>query len=303
MKHFAFIITTLFLISCQPNEKINPSTHKIVFLTPYYEAFVKGHKTYNKKSGKVYREKLYELMIKRYFSDCEYIDALSRQQIDTTERFNADHLGKTLELINLKYKFIREKIDIALLKCNYYLPYDSVTVFIAPNLIDREELARKVKGVGGLTVGSKHIILNLDPSINEWEDMLEIAVAHEFNHAYWIKHNLKTCKETLLDYLVVEGKAETFSHLLYPDVKNPWDSTLSEKQKTELWNKIKTKLNNKDYSLQKKIMFGDSIYPFDGGYILGRDIVTAAIKKEPGVEPKYWTNFSAEYLLKRSGYK
>src|SRR6185369_7673594 len=102
------------------------------------------------------------------FWDCEYLNAIKDEPIDTNDIIGSGELSKTIELIKSKQKFIRDKINTALLKCYTYLPYDGVTVFVCPNTENREELERKVKGVGGLTVGSKHIILSIDPSIKDW---------------------------------------------------------------------------------------------------------------------------------------
>ena len=100
--------------------------------------------------------------------------------------------------------------------------------------------------------------------------MLEYSVAHEFNHAYWTNENLTdTYKFTLLRYLVFEGKADSFAHLLYPKVKAPWAFALDNKGKTDLWNKIKPDLQSDNHTLLGEVIFGSKNYPGWGGYTLG----------------------------------
>lgn len=305
MKHIVFIITITFLISCQAKKENSLDTHRIVFLTPYFEKYVELKRT-NKTLGDTYGQMIYDYLADRYFSGSEYAAAFKFDRTDTVkyeEEISLDELNSNIESINKNRSVLTKKINSALIKSHSYLPNDGVTVFIMPSFTPKQELEKRVRGIGGLTVGSKHILLDLNLDIKGWEELLEYTIAHEFNHTYWIKHNLSSCEETMLERLEVEGKAEAFAHRLYPNAKTPWDSTMNETQRQELWNKIKPELKNKSYSFQNSIMFGDSIYPFDGGYILGRYMVEAALKKNPNIEPKYWTNFSADYILKESGYK
>lgn len=293
----------LSLNSCTPpKEKNNLSTHKIIFLTNLYSNWLEVDKKLSPKESIKYGGKLLDSIFDTYFSKCEYAALFQSYRADTSNGIvDRTSLKKTIELLNSQQQTIKDRINNALMKCEDYLPYDNLNIFIFPSFDSTD--SEKYGGVGGLTVGSKHITIFIDPFAKGWEEQLEITIAHEFHHAYWTELNFNSIQGTFRERLIFEGKAEVFSHLIYPEIKQPWDSTLSEIQKKELWNKIRNKLENTDFVWQDSIMFGIKEYPLCGGYILGRDIVTAALKQCPNMEPKYWTNFSPDFILKTSGYK
>ena len=299
-----FALSLLIFVSCNSQkEKNNLSTHKITFLTPYYEEYVKNAKNLDKKGRDSCLRKRRELIFIRYFTKCEILEFFNETPSDTAfTTNNFDELSENIKLLNSKQELIKKLVETALVKCHEYLQYDSVNIFIGPSSL-KKEIEKKMGGVSGFTPGSKDILIFVNPSLKGWEILLESTVAHEFNHTYWIKYYNKPYSGTLLEWMVCEGKAETFSHTVYPHLKEPWDSTLSLEQKKELWDKIKPNLQSTDHSLGSDVMFGSKNYPFCGGYILGRDIVTSALKKNPNMETKYWTNFSPEFILKESGYK
>ena len=107
----------------------------------------------------------------------------------------------------------------------------------------------------------------------------------------------------MLRYLVLEGKADSFAHMLYPDVKLPWTSALTENEKAELWNKIKPLLNSEDPNLLSEVMFGSEKYPMWGGYTIGYDIVQTAFKDKPVLSAKDRTDMAVEKILEMSAYK
>ena len=277
------------------------STHKIIFFTSCYSSWLEADKKLSRKESVKYGEKLLDSIFNVYFSKCEYAGMFQYYGPNTSKGFlDRTSAMKVIEQLNSQQQTIKDRINTALMKCQNYLSYDDLNIFIFPSFDSSSE---KTWGIDGLTIGSKEIIIAINPFAKGWEDALEITIAHEFHHAYWTNLNFNSLRNIFLDRLIFEGKAEVFSHLVYPKIKEPWDSTLTEIQKKELWNKIKNKLENTDYVWQDSIMFGSKDYPFCGGYILGRDIVTSALKKSPNIEAKYWTNFSPDFILKSSGYK
>lgn len=165
-------------------------------------------------------------------------------------------------------------------------------------------MIEEMSGIMGLTAGSKQIILTVEPEIPGWENMLEYAVAHEYNHAYWTNVNFgKSTKWTLLVYLVFEGRGDYFAHLIYPNVIAPWTMALTENQKSDLWNKIKPNLQSEDISYQMEVMFGSEKYPVWGGYTVGYDMVRTAVTNNKKLKADNWTNLASEKILEQSKYK
>jgi uncharacterized protein YjaZ len=297
------VLLCLLLGNCSSPEEDDLTTDQIIFLTPYYEEYVKAAKDHNKKYQDSCLRKRREFIFIRYFSKCENAQLFNEDDNDTILiNSNPDDLSKAIQLLNTNEQIIKKRIEIALANCYKYLRYDGVRIFVGPSSL-KKEWSEKMGGVSGLTPGSKHILLFVDPSIPGWENQLEVSLAHEFNHAYWTKYNNDSYSYNLLEWMVCEGKAEAFSHIVYPKISSPWDSVIPAVQKRELWDTIKLKLNSRDYELNANIMFGDNGYPRCCGYILGRNIVEAALKKSPNMEAKNWTNLSADYILKESGYK
>jgi len=294
------LLTIIILISLG-NVLGQNQNNKTIFLNDYYSAYAETAKNDVANRDNLYKEKIQTVIFNSYFLKSEYSyivnDFLSAPIQNTTE------LKQAIERINVNKKKIESKITSALKKSNTYLKNDSLTIYILPANPDNKAIMKSMSGIMGLTAGSKQVLLTIEPEVVGWEEMLEYAVAHEYNHMYWTKMNFgKSTKWTLLDYLVFEGKGDSFAHLLYPKVKAPWTSALNEKDKDDLWNSIKLKLQSEDIPFQMEVMFGSSNYPYSGGYTIGYNIVQKALKNTK-LNPDNWTNLSSEKLLEMSGYK
>ncbi|PCJ91605.1 MAG: hypothetical protein COA50_16350 [Flavobacteriaceae bacterium] len=294
------LLTLMILISLGNLFGQSPS-NKIIFLNDYYSAYADTVKNDITNRDHLYKEKIQTAIFNSHFLKSEFSDIvndfLSAPIQNTTE------LKQAIERVNVNKKKIESKITSALKKSNTYLKNDNLTIYILPANPDNKAIMQSMNGIMGLTAGSKQILLTIEPEIIGWEEMLEYAVAHEYNHMYWTKMNFgKSTKWTLLDYLIFEGRGDSFAHLLYPKVKAPWTSTLNEKDKDDLWNRIKPKLQNEGISFQMEVMFGSRNYPFSGGYTIGYDIVQSALKNTR-LTAENWTNLSSEKLLEMSGYK
>jgi len=300
-KNLKLKLLTLIILMSLGNVFGQNTNNKIVFLNDYYSAYADTAKNDIANSDNLYKEKIQTAIFNNYFLKSEYSDIvndfLSAPIQNTTE------LKQAIERINVNKKKIESKITSALKKSNTYLKNDSLTIYILPANPDNKAIMQSMNGIMGLTAGSKQILLTIEPEIIGWEEMLEYAVAHEYNHMYWTKMNFgKSTKWTLLDYLIFEGRGDSFAHLLYPKVTAPWASALNEKDKDDLWNRIKPKLQSEDIPFQMEVMFGSRNYPFSGGYTIGYDIVQIALKNTR-LTPDNWTNLSSEKLLEMSGYK
>ena len=289
------ILTTLGNVFGQ-----NPH-NKIIFLNDYYSAYADAAKNDIANRDKTYKKKIQTPIFNAYFLRSEYSGIVKRSFASPIH--NTTELRKTIERISVNKEKIKNKIMLALQKSNTYLKNDSLTIYILPSNPDNKEIMQRMSGVMGLTAGSKQILLTIDPEIPGWEEMLEYAVAHEFNHAYWTKMNFgKSSKWTLLDYLIFEGRGDSFGHQLYPKVKAPWTFALNEKDKAGLWRKIKPELQSEDIPFQMEIMYGSRNYPAWGGYTIGYAIVQSALKYTK-LAAENWTNLSSEKILEMSGYK
>lgn len=280
------------------------SNNKIIFLNDIYSDYTKTAQNQISDLNdldNIYKDKIQSTIINRYFLKSEYSGIVNDYLSAPVQ--NTNELNKAIERINSNKKRIKSKIRSALEKSNTYLKNDGLTIYVLPANPDNNAIMQSMSGIMGLTAGSKQILLTIEPEIVGWEEMLEYAVAHEYNHAYWTNINFgKSTKWTLLDYLIFEGRGDSFAHLLYPKVKAPWTSALNEKDKEDLWNRIRAKLQSEDIPFQMEVMFGSRNYPFSGGYTIGYEIVQQALKSST-LTVENWTNLSSEKLIKMSGYK
>ncbi len=300
-KNIKFKLLAILVLISLGNVFGQNSNNRVIFLNDYYSAYADTAKNDIANRDNLYKEKIQTAIFSSYFLKSEYSfivnDFLSAPIQNTTE------LQKTIERINVNKKKIESKITSALEKSNTYIKNGGLTIYILPANPDSKAVMQSMSGIMGLTAGSKQILITIEPTIVGWEEMLEYAVAHEYNHAYWTNLNFgKSSKWTLLDYLIFEGRGDSFAHLLYPKVKAPWTSALNEKDKDDLWNRIKPKLQSEEIPFQMEVMFGSRNYPFSGGYTLGYDIIQEALKNTT-MSVENWTNLSSEKLLEMSRYK
>jgi len=275
---------------------------KIIFLTDVYTTFINEVKTKNKSPESVDRETIQTSICDKYFRKSEYAEFV--KDFITAPIRNTSELKKSIDRISLNKETIKAKIMGALKKSRQNLDNDSLAIYIIPVNPDSRQIIEAMNGIMGLTAGSKQIILTIEPDILGWENMLEYAVAHEYNHAYWTNVNFrKSFTWTLLHYLVFEGRADYFAHLLYPNVVAPWTVALTENQKSDLWNKIKPNLQSEDISYEMEVMFGSRNYPVWGGYSVGYDIVLTALTNNKKLKAVHWTNLEADKILAFSNYK
>jgi uncharacterized protein YjaZ len=295
---FTLIVVTLFW-RCEAG---TPQPYfKVILMSDYYTAYYKSAMLDFTNRDKLFIGKIKDPILKNYFTNAEYYDIVKESFIAAPDTVQ---LTKAIAAIEFNRKEIESIISSTLLKCNQYLKNDSLTFYILPASADAKQIISMMGGVTGSTAGKQQILLTIDPEINSWKEMLAYSVAHEFNHAYWTRVKFtRSYRWTLLRYLVFEGKADSFAHLLYPKARAPWTSSLSESEKTELWNRIKGELNNEDPNLLTEVMFGSQKYPLWGGYTIGYDIVQKAMKNKSELTPDRLAELDADKILQQANYK
>ncbi len=107
----------------------------------------------------------------------------------------------------------------------------------------------------------------------------------------------------LTDYLVFEGRADAFAHLVYPQQLAPWTRALTPQQEQAAWAVIQRNLNSASPDAMLALMFGgaDNV-PRWSGYTIGFNIVQAFLKTHSGAEVEQWTAIEAGELLNQSRY-
>ena len=318
MKKLLALLPILFLFACKQSVtkqvdtiKINPTIYsigngnKVIFLCDYYDDYLKAIKAGYKNHDSLYRMKIQDPICNRYFSKCEYSEFISYAEFSNPIQDTVG-LENRISYIDSNKEKIEKILSDAFINCHKYLRDDSITIYIQPSeggLMGK--VIKRMGGIAGFTGGSKQILLTIQPEVSTWSDMLADALAHEYHHACWTEkyYNTQPSRDVLFD-MVFEGRADSYAHILYPNIITAWDTILSAQQKIDFWNKIKPDIHNTDMSLYPKVMFGGRDgYPIWGGYCLGFDIVQSALKNHPELAPKEWTKMSPEKILEMSDYK
>ncbi|WP_142354015.1 DUF2268 domain-containing protein [Fredinandcohnia onubensis] len=197
---------------------------------------------------------------------------------------------------------INKTIEQALIKSSNTLPGVNKRVYLFPPNPDNMDGINLMGGVSGVGVSKDVFIIRIDPSSFK-EDLLEYIVAHEYNHTIYMEGGNVNWKNTLLDSIILEGKADTFAKSLYPDINIPWIEPLSAQTEKEVWKNLEYDLWSID-SLINDDYFGNPNkgIPHWTNYKIGYQIVNSFLEKNPTTPVRDWTLLSAEEILSNSKY-
>lgn len=316
MKKALLLVSCILLFNCgqkkteQTSDSVttnetntNDGSHyKIVYLTDYYSNFISAVKKDYSNKRKLYDETILDALKKDFFSNSEYRSFYE----DAFTYFVPDTAGMlhVIEGIKKNKKEIDNRISRVVNRCKDDLNNDSITFYIQPPGIIGSEMLTRMGGVTGLTVGSKQILITIDTDIEKWDDALEHYASRELYKAYWTKTVYDTSyKWTLLRHLVLEGKADSYTHHTFPTAKIPWAFALNNMDKSKLWKKIKPRLDAKNNFYLMEVMFGSSNYPAWGGYTMGYTLVQNVMEKNPKLTFNELTELKAEKILEMSDWK
>lgn len=162
---------------------------------------------------------------------------------------------------------------------------------------------RAMNGVGGFTAGAGKIWLTILPE-GQWLDWVAYATAHEYHHSVWTaRHGKQNPIENMTDYLVFEGRADSFAHFIYPQQHAPWTKALTKQQEKAAWEIVQRNLNSTSPDLLQNLMFGGT----EGvsrwaGYTIGFNIVQDFLTTHPDLDVNRWAEIEASELFKQSSY-
>ncbi|HMN46272.1 MAG TPA: DUF2268 domain-containing putative Zn-dependent protease [Povalibacter sp.] len=241
-----------------------------------------------------------ELVINPYWSRCaeggEYIDfapPLARAYTDIESLLKATSA--------LQASSVQSLVRSALEKSGSLLPGAATTACILAADSTWTYL-RDMHGVGGFTAGAGKIWLTILPE-GDWLDWVEYASAHEYHHSVWTAlHGKQNPIEDMADYLVFEGRADSFAHLIYPQKIAPWTSALTQQQEQAAWEVLRRNLDSTSPEKMQSLMFGGEGVAKWAGYAIGFKVVQAFLDKHPSLSVNQWTAMEAGELLKKSSY-
>ena len=160
-----------------------------------------------------------------------------------------------------------------------------------------------MNGVSGFSPGAGRIWL-FAHSESAWRDEIASALAHEYHHSVSLESDGEDPPAIdLLESILLEGRADSFALLLYPEKSFPWIEALTPAEEQDLWRRMEPQLGTTDEAIHSEFLFGGQEIPRWGGYTIGFRIVQAYLRGHPDVPVERWTRLGAHALLEQSGYR
>jgi uncharacterized protein YjaZ len=157
-------------------------------------------------------------------------------------------------------------------------------------------------GFHAITVGAGKIIVSIDPTFDNWQQLLPYALAHEYHHSVWTSRNFTTSDFTPLEYLVLEGRADFFAMKLFPITIHPFINRLTENQERTIWSLIKPQLNMRNSSMNEHKMYGTEEIPYGSVYAIEFNIIKSFKTHNPKINDNELIDLTPAQILLLSKY-
>ena len=198
---------------------------------------------------------------------------------------------------------IEEVITEVFQACVRRLSGPDTRVGIAPIDLNNRIVRDQMGGVLGWAPDAGRIVLLLIPgAVPDWLEWVRYTVAHEHHHSVWRHQHPDAGDLSLLEYLVFEGRADSFARLIVPGFRPPWVDALSLDEEVRAWEMMRPHLDDRDRERIFPLLFGGPDTPQWGGYTIGYRIVQRFLRRHPDLPVQVWTSLPAGELLEQSGY-
>jgi len=293
-----FLLVLIVFISCQRNEydfersKLLINNQQFEVLTAYdiLDNFIAKKSSYLKDVFKQIENEF------KYNAEYSFILETIKREIKPDENLKEEiEILKDIDFIQI--------VDSAFQTITRELPGpDTKILFIPANPEYRELYRRYGIGIHAITVGTGKIIVSIDPTFTNWPQLIPYVLAHEYHHSVWTSRNFATADFTPLEYLVFEGKADSFARELFPDATIPWTNMLTENEEKRIWTLIKPELNKRKSKMNDNMMYGTKEIPYGSGYTIGFSIIELFKKNNPKIDDKELIDITPEQILLLSKY-
>jgi uncharacterized protein YjaZ len=281
-----------FLASAQVSE---------VTVVPVYEGMASYAETVAANPNTDRRALWQEKVVDPYWQRCadggEYID-----YAPLLKTAFSDIVSLRAAIAALRASSIQAVVQSAVQKSGSVLPGPATTVCVLAADSSWTYL-KDMHGVGGFTAGAGKIWLSILPG-GDWKDWITHGVAHEYHHSVWTALYYKRNPIlNMADYLVFEGRADSFANVIDPLRHSPWTAALTRPQERTAWRTIERRLQSTDAPLMQGLMFGGAEgVPHWAGYTIGFQIVQSFLKAHPDLTVSQWTAIPAGELVKQASY-
>ena len=307
---FALIISLSFLlISCNETEKVESPTpemdeNPIVFehneqefkIYTYYDEFERFLESAKKQP--VHIDKLYEEAIVKPISSDMGIPRLKHWML--TPPKDVEAMDELLENLTEKKTLINELVIEALKESSDLLPGEDKFIYVLPSTPQNKSSLKTVNYVTGEAFNKYTMIILVDPSF--LDKNLKHTIAHEYHHLVAMESEIA---DTLIELVMLEGKADTFAKKLYPKIDVPWIKPLTGYYEEESWKIFNENLDSADYEVWADFFYGNrskGILPWTN-YKIGYEIMESFLIENPDVSLEEWTQMPAKDIYAKSNIK
>lgn len=203
-------------------------------------------------------------------------------------------LLKQLDALIEQHDEINEIITSTYIDSNQILPKKKGMVFVAPYNPEFFYDSEALEGVAGQAYNDTFILF-LDTDFDK--GVLAHSTAHEYHHLI-LYDQPEFRLNTILDSVIIEGKADTFADLIVKGVTPPWyvpidDATMEH---------IASRVNDYETSHTDFVVGNyQKDMPRWSNYILGRDVLHDYLTAHPELSIPEWTFKEGHEILE--GYK
>jgi uncharacterized protein YjaZ len=282
MIKISYILILIALISCQRQDYDFERTELIVN-NQKFEILTANKIIDNFISRKLkYSRTVYRQIETEFENNAEYPFLLETLKTDIKP---GEKLKEEIEILkNYNFKQIVKSTFQSVVK---ELPGPDTRILFVPANPEYKEIFESYGiGINAVTIGTGKIIVSINPTIDNWQQLLPYALAHEYHHSVWTSRNFETSDFTPLEYILLEGRADSFAKELFPNTKHPFIKTLSNKQENRVWNLIKPEMYVRNSGLNDKMMSGTNEIPTGSVYSIGFNIIESFKINNPQISDK-----------------
>ncbi len=292
-----FLLILVALISCQKSEydfersKLFINNQQFEILTAYniLDNFIANRSNY--------MQDVYKQIENEFIHNAEYPFMLEtiKKEIKPDENLKEElEILKDIDFIQI--------VDSAFRLITKELPGPDTKILFTANPEYRELYKTFGIGMHAITVGTGKIIVSIDPTFKNWQQLLPYTLAHEYHHSVWTSRNFVTADFTPLEYLVLEGRAESFAKGLFPIANHPFMNMLTEIQERRIWNLIRTEVNKRNSEMNDNMMYGTKEIPYGSVYTIGFNIIESFKRNNPKIDDKELIDITPDQILLLSKY-
>jgi uncharacterized protein YjaZ len=139
------------------------------------------------------------------------------------------------EVESLMHSGVEELVEEAYSKITSVLPSPLPERTVCIYAVDPQNTWVRENGVVGTGIGD-NILLQINPFGENWQLWVSYVMAHEYHHAVWGYNYFAVQGKTHMDLLtglLIDGEADSFAKMLYPEMQPAWTRALTPVQEAE----------------------------------------------------------------------